>query len=84
MVRLGTMQRAVLESIRDFQDPYASMPKSDDYQKRCRRQTVAFELLRRKWMRLLPHNHPDVINRRCGQWHLTDLGTDILRESEGS
>lgn len=72
---LGKMQRAVLESVRDHDDP---VPAGTSYEERCRRNTVFSDMYQRGAIRSLGFNHPNVIAGRCGMYQLTPLGEKSL------
>ena len=54
MRRLGRTQLAVLHDVCDGHDPIDVA--GSNYTMRCRRETVAHDLVRRGLIRLLPHN----------------------------
>lgn len=80
MARLGSVQKAVLESIRDHGDPHTTLagyPKTHSYAEWTQRSTLAHQALKRGLVKLLPYNHPDVI-AGGKQWQITTAGHQAL------
>lgn len=69
------MQLKVLEMIHDIGEPE---PKNASYEVFTRMRSVGFDLIKRGYVNLLGHNHPDLIAGRRGQWYLTSLGKSVM------
>lgn len=74
MRKLGKTQRLVLENVLAGLEPNAGNKTYAEY---TRRQSVAFDLLKRGFLELKSHVHPDVIAGRP-QWRITDEGLKAL------
>lgn len=89
MRKLGSLQRKVLESVRDFGSPWRSM-KSSNYTEWHRRAAVSRELERRGLITSYPYGHPEIVRLHKldladgGRGHdlpvywLTDAGKQLL------
>lgn len=75
---LGSMQRLVLEAVRDHGEFY---PPGSDYETSERMKSVGRRLLHRGLIGLRSHTHPELVAGRAKQLYLTDAGREALEKS---